>query len=140
MIVYFKVLKKIKMGLKIAIKTGDNIKKISETDISFYKIVKTDNLWRAFIVVASKYFGAEYESGDFRKTCFTEEYINDNARTIFESFGDSFAVVFTQNRYYIFVISQSKAVKIIPGEYVMYATLASFFKRQYSILLKTPTS
>jgi hypothetical protein len=128
------------MGLKIAIKTGDNIKKISETDISFYKIVKTDNLWRAFITVATKYFRADYESGAFIKTCFTEEYINDNAKEIFESFGDSFAVVFTENRYYIFVISRNRAVKIIPGEYMVYTALASVFKSQYSILLKTPSS
>lgn len=93
------------MGLKIAIKTGDNIKKVSDIDISFYKIIRTDNLWQAFTSVALKYFKADYKSAAFRKTCFDEEYLSDNADEIFKSFGNCFAVAFSQNRYFIFVIS-----------------------------------
>lgn len=55
------------MGLKIAIKTGDNIKKVSDIDISFYKIIRTDNLWQAFTSVALKYFKADYKSAALEK-------------------------------------------------------------------------
>jgi len=128
------------MGLKIAIKTGDNVKNISGIDISFYKIIRTDSLWQAFRFVALEYFAADYESTAFRKTCFDEKYLSDNASEIFKSFGDSFAVAFSQNRYFIFVISQNGIAKIVPGQFKRSEAIASALKRQFSLLLKTPSS
>lgn len=131
------------MDLKLLDNVGDNIKKISDVDISFYKIIRTDSLWQAFRFVALEYFEADYESGAFRKTCFNEKYLSDNASEIFKSFGNSFAVVFTQNRYFIFVISQNGIAKIVPGEsgeFRRYNAIASVFKLQFSLLLKTPSS
>jgi len=131
------------MILKIAPETGNNVKNISGVDISFYKIIRTDNLWQEFTSTALEYFKADYESTAFRKTCFDEKYLSDNADEIFKSFGNSFAVVFSQNRYFIFVISQNGIAKIVPGEsgeFRRYNAIASVLKLQFSLLLKTPSS
>lgn len=127
------------MAFKIAVNTSSNYQDIAGLGIFSYRIIGIDSIWQTFRYLAQKYFNIGYEKGTFKKVCFQKDFLEENYKAIYKKFGNSFAVIFSERRYFIMVIEKDSLKKIIPGEFNYFVGAANTSKN-FNILIKTPNT